>query len=77
MKVILEGGENGWIRHMPLYSFTLDCVKCVLISYHISIINANSITGEAADWYEAFKPVKQWKKQTKKTLLLSVACTNP
>lgn len=55
----------------------LDCVKCVLISYHISIINANSITGEAADWYEASKPVKQWKKQTKKTLLLSVACTNP
>lgn len=55
----------------------LDCVKCDLISYHISIINANSITGEAADWYEAFKPVKQWKKQTKKTLLLSVACTNP
>lgn len=44
----------------------LDCAKCVLISYHISIINANSITGEAADWYEAFKPVKQWKKQTKK-----------
>lgn len=55
----------------------LDCVKCVLISYHISIINANSITGEAADWYEASKPVKQWKKQTKKPLLLSVACTNP